>query len=359
MMNHYTDLLTSEERETLNRKTQHDVGDYRTRGKDARDCQFRVIINTYKLVNLIDSARYGARVYELLSIQRPGDLLHYLWVEISQLDDDLIRRLEKSLKHTYPYESSLNPKVDGISFIDFDNYFSIFAEGNEPEDVVWRRYVDFDKKHSLKNDLTQLFMLIKQVKERISKSDDELTKHELTLIHQKQHPQDYLAQVDRKSVHIKLEPQWEKYEDFYQLVAKLAADEDIQSISCPFGGFEIWRTLVKAQVLRVKKTGLPAMEALSLYGPDEGLGRLTKPENWGGEVFIPYEGIRMANLMFLPNWRVFHVDKAGVNGSLKEALNSNVECKYLFVLKKDRDFGVLGCSRRTEVGGWILYSQKN
>jgi hypothetical protein len=357
-MKHLNDLLTVPEREILNRKVQHDVGSYRTWGMDARDCQFRVKIHTANLVNLIDSARYGARVYELLSIQRTGDLLHYLWVDISQLDIEFMSRLEEALKHSYPYESSLNPKVDGMSFIDFDNYLYLYSEDNKPEKIVWRRYVDFDKKHSLKNDLTHLFMLIEQVKLRLCKSDDELIKHEIALMQQKQHPQDYLAQVDRKSIHIKLDPQWKKYEDFYQLVAKLAADEDIQSISCPFDGFEIWRILVEAQVTRAKKAGLPAEEALSLFGPDGGLGRIVEPENWGGKVSIPFEGMRMANFIFLPDWRAFHIDKAGIYGSLTEAMNSGVECKYLFV-PKERDFGELGCANRKEVSGWILYIMKN
>lgn len=353
-MKTFTDLITKAERELLERKVLHDVGSYRKRGINAHVCQFRVTINSINLINLIDSARYGARIYELLSIQRPGDLLHYLWVDISLLDDGLVKGLENSLENSYIYETSLNPKLKGVSFLAFDKYFYLFPDDNEPENVIWRRYVDFDKEHQFVNELIQLYTIVDEVQRRIIKSDDELIKQEIALIQQKKHPQDYIATIDRKSLNIKLEPQWEKYLDFYSLVENLAFDEEIQSISCPFGGYEIWRILVKAQVQRMKKTGLAAKEALALYGPDEGLGQLIKPENWGGKVTIPYEGMRMANMMFLPSWRAFHLDKAGINGSLKDALSSDVECKYLLV-PKDRDFGELECAIRTVVDGWILY----
>lgn len=350
-------LLSKTERQLLYEPINLLIGTYQPWGAVRRECQFNVAINADNLLKLIDSVNYGIRVYEFTSINRPGDLLHYLWVDVSQLDKDLINKIKSSLDNHYPYESLFNPKADGLSFIDFDKGFVIQGDDTYPQDYVWRNYIDNEE--VIKDLLTKHFKLVIKLQQELTHSEDILLKYELALINEKNHPQDYLESIDRLSLlHFEYKSQWEKYHAFYSFVSDLAMQEKIKSISCPYGGIEMWRVLIEAQVLRAANLGVAAMEALQLYGPDEGLGRIVKLRNWGGEVFIPYEGMRMANLIFLPGWRIFRVDKAGINGSLKEALNSNVDCKYLFVLK-ERDFGELGCANRTEVGGWIFYSMKN
>ena len=67
---------------------------------------------------------------------------------------------------------------------------------------------------------------------------------------------------------------------------------------------------------------------------------------------IPYEGMCSADLVFLPSWRVFHIEYAGSEGSLAKA--SRLDCKYMIVPRKN-DFGELGCATRQIIEGWIFY----
>ena len=75
-------------------------------------------------------------------------------------------------------------------------------------------------------------------------------------------------------------------------------------------------------------------------------------KEWGGYVHIPYEGMVPGDLVFLPYWRVFRPEHAGVNGSLSQACG--LKCKYLFT-PVERDFGDLGCATREVIDGWVIY----
>lgn len=146
------------------------------------------------------------------------------------------------------------------------------------------------------------------------------------------------------------------YQNFYTLIAKLAAQEDVRSISCPFGGFNVWKILIEEQVKRATALGLSPQDALRLNGPDSGLRDDVVPSNWGGEVHIPLEGMCDGDIVFLPNWRVFHSEDVGTGASLPRLIGMK-QCKYLFV-PTDRDLGELSCATREVFDGWFLYTTK-
>lgn len=344
-------LLLPQERDFLVTPATHKAGTYHSWGKQKHECVFEVQIDAKSLSYLIDAAGYGSRIYELMSITRPGDILHYLWVDFSQLDVELLGKLKERFKNRPDLV------IEGLSFIDFDQSFKIFGDEPYPHDLAWRLYID--QESIWQDQLIKLFNVITSIQALIKKSTDYLTQKELSLIENKKHPLGFISSVDRrKLLHFNSPPQWEENQEFFNTVSKLANQENVKSISCSYRGFAIWSILIEAQLKRAERTGKPPQQAIELSGPDEGLGIEVMPENWAGYVHIPYEGMPMANLIFLPSWRVFNPDDAGENGSLQAGLRSATECLYMFSLK-DRDFGVLGCANRTEVGNWILYSMKN
>ena len=224
-------------------------------------------------------------------------------------------------------------------------------DDTEPADACW---FDFLKRDEYKAMLVSLFGVVKNYQSKLSElTNNYLLQNELQLIKNNQHPQDFSINIDRLQINVSNFADKKHSPDplFYTFISDLIKREDIKSISFPYGGF-IWRIFLEEQVRRAKKLGINPQEAFALYGSDEGLGDLVRPENWGGYVHIPYEGMCSADLVFLPTWRVFHKEDAGSEGSLAKA--SRLDCRYMIVFKEN-DLGELGCATRQAIGEWIFY----
>ncbi|MDY0038551.1 MAG: hypothetical protein RBS05_21820 [Zoogloea oleivorans] len=93
-------FLTADEHCYLTTPERIDLGAYRAWGTERRDCEFVVELDTRPLAVLAESAALGSRVYEFMSIQRPGDILHYLRVQLSSVDDEVTRYVVERIKDT-------------------------------------------------------------------------------------------------------------------------------------------------------------------------------------------------------------------------------------------------------------------
>ncbi|MGZ8982770.1 MAG: SIR2 family NAD-dependent protein deacylase [Methylotenera sp.] len=344
-------ILTTEESDFLTSPERHETS-YMFSYKDPRRCKIVVDIDARPLVSLVETAFYGCRVYELMSIQRPGDLLHYLWVAFVELDDELLKSLKDSVDYKHRYEFDMKQPLTGLPFIYFDEKFFWQGDDTYLSDAAWREHIDSE---SWYQKLSSLYQLVCKLQQRLRGVDNLLLQNELRLIDEKKHRRDFFSivkrsctldftdfSVDAKSV------------KFQKVLAQLIAQDDVHSVSYPFGGLILWRILVAEQISRSQRLNLPLQEALHLYGPDSGLDDL--PEDWGGEVRIPYESMFDGDVVFLPGWRVFHIENSGVDGSLAKTLNMK-DCRYMFV-PKSRELGELACAMREEIGDWVLYRQK-
>lgn len=139
-----------------------------------------------------------------------------------------------------------------------------------------------------------------------------------------------------------------------QTIIELAQRDDVRSVSCPFEDFSLWRSLVAIQVQRAKLMGLPPQQALRLSGPDSGLPGI-EPEDWGGDIHIPYEGAAPGDLFILPDWWNFFAENAQANGSLTSACGSR-PCHLVLTAV---DYGELSCAHRKVIGDWVLYEAKD
>ena len=346
-MHHF---LPTEERDFLTAPERHETS--YAAWRNTHKCKIVVDIDARPLVSLVEMAFYGSRVYELMSIQRPGDLLHYLWVTFVELDDALMKSLKESVDYKHPYEFDIKEAWTGLPFIYFDEKFFLQGDDTYPPDFAWRRHIDND---SWYQKLSSLYQLVCKLQQRLRGLDDFLLQNEVCLIDDKKHRRDFFSIVKRSCTLDCTDFSVDaKSAEFLKVVAQLIAQEDVRSVSCPFGGLNIWRILVTEQVTRSQRLNLPLQEALHLYGPDSGLKRL--PEDWGGEVRIPYESMFDGDVVFLTGWRVFHNEHGTADGSLAKTLNMK-DCRYLFV-PKSRGLGELGCATREEIGEWVLYRQK-
>lgn len=348
------EFLTAEERDLLTQTSRHDTGGYDNWRKYPRTRQFIVDIDARPLAVLANSARYGDRVYEFMSIQRPGDLLHYFWVTFVDVEDEVMQSIKESLAHKRPYTFDVKASLTGLPFIDFDNCFIWQGDDTDREDAAWRSHVEQEHWHQ---QLTDLHTIVVRLQDRLRCIDDFLLQNEIKLLDEKKHQLDFGATIKRNCyLEAQNLTQSDKYTDLYNMVAQIAAQSDVNSASCPFNWLAIWRILVEEQVKRSQRLDLPPQEAFKLSGPDNGFGDDKLAENWGGYVHIPYEGMCDGDVVFLPNWRIFNADKAGADGSLAAALRMNL-CRYLFV-PKERMLGELACATRKEIGDWMLYRQK-
>jgi hypothetical protein len=139
-------------------------------------------------------------------------------------------------------------------------------------------------------------------------------------------------------------------EKLFNLICELIKSNKVQSVSCPFDDYALWRKLIKEQVHHSNKTGLPPQIAFYLSGPDSGLPDIIF-EEWGGEVHIPYEGCTGGDLFIYPTWRRFRPEKVGSDGKLSDATGGK-PCHFILI---EGDYGEIKNTRKTSVASWVLY----
>ena len=232
-------FLTAEEHQYLKQAERHDTGGYDNWRKAPRNRPFVVDIDARPLAALINAAAFGVRVYEFMAIKRPGDLLHYLWVTIVDLDDEVIQSVKDSVAYRNPYSFDKNAPLSGLSFVEFDRCFIWQGDDTDLEDACWRRHVE---QQSWRDKLSDLFSLVVTLQQRLRSVDDFLLQNEIGLIDDKKHRQDFFATVQRKCTldPLNLSVDTES-SDFYKVLADMIAQDDVHSVSCPVSGLTIWQ----------------------------------------------------------------------------------------------------------------------
>ena len=110
------------DKQVLIKSARHVVGSYPCY-KPSSMFDFIMSTNATPLAALIEDALNGARVYELMSIYRPSDVLHYVMVNFSELDSILLARIRKSfLAKIYSEDVQ---ELTNACFHEFDGCFFI------------------------------------------------------------------------------------------------------------------------------------------------------------------------------------------------------------------------------------------
>ncbi|MCX7092680.1 MAG: hypothetical protein NTY50_04425 [Methylobacter sp.] len=335
-------LLTDQERNVLIEAEILNIGSFWAY-RPTRECNFVLSIDARPLLTLIDTAGFGGRIYELMSILRPGDILHYLVVHFIDVDNEVVEYVKKSIRSYYFDESLVE-----LPFYEFDCCFAWRGDDTENFEHAWCCHRDQDY---WKIKLDALLLLVKDIQRRIRENTDYLLQHEIKLIDQGRHRMDYFADINRLfSLEVNIHPESSLKKSLFDLICSLIKKENVRSVSCPFQDYALWRVLVEEQVRRSQRTGLSPQQAFCLSGPDSGLPHI-EAENWGGKVHIPYEGVVGGDLFIYPSWREFNPKKAEKNGSLKAATGDK-SCYYLLL---EGDYGEIDCAIRTVVDDWVLY----
>lgn len=338
-----SELLMDTERDRLTRAMRIEVGKYHS-WNPVRECAFVVELDARPLALLVDDVALGRRIYEFMSIRRPGDVLGYLMIRAVDVDVDVLKTLAEGLGDEVLRGQACLP------FIEFDGCFRWDYDDTPPHEIAWlehRRSGYWTKQQA------ELFDLVRTAQSRLRQSDDDLTRHELKLIEDSRHRRDNWPDW-RGDVHARphgVGRPIEVPDALRTAILELIQNGDVRSVSCPFGDLQVWRALVAEQLRRSEATGLPLQRAFGLCGPDSGLPDI-EVGDWGGEVHIPYEGACGSDLFILPSWHRFFADKVRDGGKLRWAVGR--PCNHVLLRG---DHGELACARRRAIDeDWTLYS---
>ena len=328
------------------------AGPYHARGVDGFGMQnFIVEFDAQPLATLLNEVACGSRIYEFLAIRRQGDLLHYLRVRPVDVQPAVMQRFSRK-----PHKATRSCGDGYLPAVKFDNSFYEQGDDTDPEDACW---LTFREKHPWHERTADIFDCVKQLQTSLRKTADYLAAREIARIDAGIHPRDYqpdLPRINRVVSPIPQQGQWRPA--LFQAITELIVRETVQSISCPFDDYWLWRRLVEEQVRRAERTGQSQQAAFSLSTSDNDLEDVPF-EDWGGKVHIPAEGACGADLFIRPNWRNTFPEYDSEGGSLSDVLfNGEIVsvgyvCHYLLT---SADLGELNCASRRDVGGgWVLY----
>lgn len=335
-------LLSGVERDQLTRPVRIDIGKYHT-WNPVRECSFVVELDFQRLEALIDTAALGQRVYEFMSIRRPGDVLQYLTIRLVDVGSDVLSIAAARSGREYVEAPPELP------FPEFDSEFHWDFDDSPPHVCAWLTHRETAYWPEM---MSETLEVVRTAQSRLRQTNDYLTRHELMLIDACRHRRDFWADW-REDIHplpVSAGNVAPSPEAVRMAILELIRREDIRSVSCPFDDFALWRGLVEEQVRRAEVSGLPLQKAFCLCGPDSGLRNLDV-EDWGGEVHIPYEGACGSDLFIVPPWHKFYADKVRNGGMLRWAVAK--PSNHILVRG---DFGELGCATRKAIGEWTLYS---
>ena len=298
-----------------------------------------VMLDAFALARLMQDARRGHRLYEWMKIQRPGDVLHYLRIEVVDAHQELWSRVQHAFEPSWHGPRHLAP----IPFTVFDGWFHYGFGGDdtEPLDACWLNHRQSTGFWDVL--MSQLLDWVQAKQRELRHDNDFLVQHELHLIDQSRHRRDFFASVARRP-HVRkgIDEHSCAPEALRDCVLKLVMRDDVESVACPFTDFIFWRALVEKQLRRASKSGAPPQVALRLSGPDSGLP--FDIEDWGGYVHIPYEGAARSHVFIEPDWYFLYDFRTGIP-----------DLEVRFLLTRNTAHGRPQATR-IEIGdGWFLF----
>jgi len=300
-------------------------------------CPFIVEIDARPLAILIESAARGYRIYELMSVNRPGDVLHYFRIRLIDVDQDIQNRVKNRPENIWHHNID---DSNILSLPDFDDLFYWDYDDTTPDALCWLR---FREQSIWRDKMKEFFELVIKCQKQLYNQADYLIQSELDRIDKGTHWRAFITDIPRYPYETRCLPEkTELSSAFFYCIKELIAREAIQSVACLQKDYGLWRLLIEQQVRRSELTSKPLQEAFKLSGPDN-LFPFDVAKDWGGEVHIPYEGVCNGDIFIGAEWRRFRF----------EAMKST--CQFLLT---QEDYGEQECAYRTIVDDWVLYEFK-
>ncbi|WP_374355845.1 hypothetical protein [Chitinimonas sp.] len=280
------------------------LGDY----WDCHDKQrhaFSVQLNLDALVVLAMDCGRARRIYEFMSICRPGDLLAYAYVSWGQSAPKVVKDITKRIaERVQEGRWRIPADVNVLRYVDFDGLFFDQGDDTAELDALWLRAIATHPKSDSKpvwaDYLVAALDRVREVQRQIQESDDPLIQRQLALIKQSRHWRDYRPSLPRSADLGQVPYQQGIPLALAARIAQLVEDWGLESVSTSGGGIDYWNMLCRMQLSAADRTGLPPAEALSLFACDRGVPIVAA--DWGGDIHVSWEGMCISELTVLPPW---------------------------------------------------------
>lgn len=254
---------------------------------------FRVRLDSSPLGQLIEAAENAHRVYELLLIDRPGDIWAYTSVALDDVPPSVYDRVARARNEHAPGREGVGhrwPEAQ-IPFEIFDRLFYWAWDDTEPEDEAWLTH-----RNSLvmQTFADQLLAIVRAAQSRLA-WNDHLLRHIVARVREGKHSYCYLdrrAALTKCQESIPSEPSHTP--SFYKKLGELLRDGDLASVAYRArGDYRVLRMMATEQRRRAERTGHAGGNALYLSAL---VDRSIENEAWDSEIWFFSEGLAHGDL---------------------------------------------------------------
>lgn len=292
---------------------------------------FKVKLHDLALRHLMADAAEAYRVYELMAIQRPGDVWKYIWVELLDVPPsvhDFRSWRKKDTRDAYHWPDNWLPLAD------FDRCFSWDYDDTTPESDCW---LTARGGQSFKDWAGELFAEVKAAQASLRESTDLLIRTELACLDLRRHAYDFHAstplELTRPDYRSRVEPSFSP--GFYEKLRELLNRAEVTCVSFLVSDYQAIRLAFVQQRLRSSPDPLTRANRWPIcLSTDESQG----PAAWNAESLVFSEGIGFGFLLVASHAPDFY-------------LNSG---RFRWLLCA-QDGGEFPGYRRTAGDDWCLY----
>ncbi|MFO1264933.1 MAG: hypothetical protein U1E84_16655 [Rhodoferax sp.] len=308
---------------------------------------FRIRLDTEPLADLIRATDDAHRVYELLLIDRPGDVWDYVWVILDEVPTRVADQVEHARQDARPRrEDWPHPWPDDrIPFKVFDRFFYWMGDDTSPEDEAWLNHRD----SALMQSFAQQALSIARAAQSRLVWNDHLLRHVVSRIRSGEHPYCYLDRAVARERSRGLPPKEAKHTPaFYQKLSELLRDSDLASVAYRANGdYRVLRMMATEQRRRANLTGHEAGVAMHLSAL---VNRKIDNEAWESRIWFFEEGLAHGDLF---------IEGGGLGGnSIRSLVEENYRDPGRFIFSIRDEGEIKGFTKETG-DGWVLYRKLN
>lgn len=311
--------------------------------------RFKVVLDASQLSMLVSDATNAYRIYELLLINRPGDVWKYVHVVTESLPDGVIQRLKfAKSKANQQQAASYWDNDNVVPFAEFDGLFFWSWDDTTPEDEAW---LNRRSSSEFKSFARQLFNEVQDAQKSLE-FDDELIRHVVKQVKEKKHAYDYLDRdgAIAKSImaSLQIHSDLSKVQSaFHEKLHQMLRVESIASVACRGGDYHAIRLMALEQRRRANLTGNKPEVALELNAAI--YNAIADNEWWDSRIRFYDEGLGHGDLF------VNVGDSMGA--SIKDLVEQHKRVHSRYILSSTNSGEIAGYDKLVGIG-WVLYTKQ-
>lgn len=305
---------------------------------------FRIRLDANALAELIERATNAHRVYELMLIDRPGDVWDYVWVTPEDVPPRVTDRVEHAREKAKPRYGNEHPWPEGrLPFTVFDGLFYWAGDDTEPEDEAWLNHRSAPTLRAFAN---QLLAMANAAQISLDWNDP-LLRHQVARVRSGSHTYAFLDR-SKAIAQCRENPPNEPGHTaaFYKKLDELVRDPEIASVAYRANGdYRVLRTMATEQRRRANRTGHNAGHALHLSAL---VNRKVSNESWDSEIWFFDEGLAHGDLF---------IEGGELGGNIKALIEVHHRIPGRAILATEPQGDIAGFELETG-NGWALYRRQ-